>query len=110
MSRVPTCPILASGGAALKDAARRQRGGLKAVLDRGSADRRRDFRPGRRNAPVQPNEETSLAAMPPLLHTLTDTTRKRCVFTVSPGQCPVVMTGAVSQVRCRFLLQPGAAN
>jgi hypothetical protein len=74
MSRVPTCPILASGGAALKDAARRQRGGLKAVLDRGSADRRRDFRPGRRNAPVQPNEETSLAAMPPLLHTLTDTT------------------------------------
>src|SRR5260370_14984946 len=74
MSRVPTCPILASGGAALKDAARRQRGGLKAVLDRGSADRRRDFRPGRRNGPVQPNEETSLAAMPPFLHTLTDTT------------------------------------
>jgi hypothetical protein len=57
-----------------QDATRRQGGGLKAVLDRGLAHRRRDLRPGRRNGPVQPNQETSLATMPRLLHNLTDTT------------------------------------
>jgi hypothetical protein len=62
------------GGAALKDAARRQGGGLTAVLDRGSTHRRQDFRPRRRNGPFQPNKETSLVSLPQLLHTLTDTT------------------------------------
>jgi hypothetical protein len=65
---------MAVGGVALKDASRRPGGGLKAVLDRGPAHGRRDFRPGRRNGSIQPNKETSLATMPRLLHTLTDTT------------------------------------
>ena len=42
MSQVPTSPSVASGAAALKDAARRKRGGLTAVLDRGCARRRQD--------------------------------------------------------------------
>jgi hypothetical protein len=68
---------MAVGGVALKDASRRPGGGLKAVLDRGPAHGRRDFRPGRRNGSIQPNKETSLATMPRLLHTLTDTTREK---------------------------------
>ena len=67
------------GAAALKDAARRKRGGLTAVLDRGSAHRRQKVRPRRRNGPVQPNKETSLVSVPRLLHSLTDTTPPRVV-------------------------------
>jgi hypothetical protein len=37
-------------------------------------------------------------------------TPKALRFHHFPCQCSVVTTGAVSQVRCRFLLQPGAAN
>jgi hypothetical protein len=80
MSWVPVCPRMAVGGVALKDASRRPGGGLKAVLDRGPAHGRRDFRPGRRNGSIQPNKETSLATMPRLLHTLTDTTQYREAF------------------------------
>ena len=53
-----------------------QRRRPKAVLDRGPTRRHRVFRPGRRNDPVQPNKETSLARVPWLLHTLTDTTAR----------------------------------
>ena len=81
MSRAPACPRLAVGWAALKDAPRRQRGGLTAVLDRGPAHGHRDVRPGRRNSPFQPNKETSPAMMPRLLlHNLTDTTAQRLAF------------------------------
>jgi hypothetical protein len=77
MRQTPTCPRVAMDGAVLKDAARRQGGGLKAVLDRGPAHRRQDFRPRPRNGPVQPNKETSLVSVSRLLRTLTDTTLAR---------------------------------
>lgn len=74
MRKVMPFPSVATPGTPVKDASRRQGGGLKAVLDRGPGRCHRDFRPGRRNGPVQPNKETSLAMVPCLLHTLTDTT------------------------------------
>ena len=77
MSQRPACSRMAVGGAALKDAARRQRGSLTAVLDRGSPHRRQTIGPGRRNGPVQPNKETSSVILPQLLHSLTDTTPLR---------------------------------
>jgi hypothetical protein len=61
------------GEAAIKDAARRQGGGLTAVLDRSLAHRQCDFRPQRRNGSVQPNKETSRQAKP-ILHRLTHAT------------------------------------
>jgi hypothetical protein len=77
MRQTSTCSRMAIGGAALKDAARRKRGGLTAVLEGGSTHRRQDFRPRRRNGPVQPNKETSLVSLPQLLRTLTDTTVRK---------------------------------
>ncbi len=98
MNAPPNCASVATRGTPVKDASRRQGGGLKAVLDRGPTRRHRVFRPGRRNDPVQPNKETSLARMPWLLHTLTDTTQTpetpahagkgvagRCARQASPG-------------------------
>src|SRR3984957_2537265 len=74
MNALANCASVATRGTPVKDASRRKGGGLKAVLDRGPTRRHRVFRPGRRNDPVQPNKETSLARVPWLLHTLTDTT------------------------------------
>jgi hypothetical protein len=65
------------GAIALKDASRRQGGGLKAVLDCDPAHGQHDVRPERRNGPVQPNKETSPATMPRLLHNLTDAAQSR---------------------------------
>ena len=62
-SRHARCPDLGQHGAVLatvKDAARRLRRWPAAILDRGSARRLGEYRPGRRNGPVQPNKETSL--------------------------------------------------
>src|SRR5260370_415349 len=39
----------------------RKRGGLKAILDRGHARRLGIVRPGRRNGPFQPNQETPMS-------------------------------------------------
>ena len=49
MTNVMPCPSVATRGTPVKNASRRQGGGLKAVLDRGPTRRHRDFRPGRRN-------------------------------------------------------------
>jgi hypothetical protein len=54
----PTWPSMAPSGATLKDATRRLRRWPAAILDRGSARRPGECRPGRRNDLVQPNKET----------------------------------------------------
>src|SRR4051794_13352600 len=74
MSRVPHLPRLTAAEGGLKDAARRQGGGLAAVLDPAIRHCPEKLRSGRRNGPVPSNKETSLVMTPTLLHSLTDTT------------------------------------